>query len=93
MTEARENQSRSGLKIERSLSQVGPGEKVRVVSIAAGGRGLTSRLASMGLMVNSEISVINNGHPGPIVVEVRDCRVVLGRGMADKITVVESSRL
>jgi len=42
----------------------------------------------MGLMVNVEITVVNNGHPGPFVVSVRESKVVLGRGMADKIMVV-----
>jgi Fe2+ transport system protein FeoA len=34
-----------------------------------------------------EITVISNGHPGPFVVSVKGSRMMLGRGMADKIMV------
>jgi len=72
----------------RPLSQVRSGESVRIARIRAECRGLANRLASMGLMVNVEITVVNNGHPGPFVVGVRESKVILGRGMADKIMVV-----
>ena len=70
----------------KSLSKIKSGETVRLVSIEAG-RGLNSRLASMGLLPNVEITIVSNGHPGPFVVKVKQSKVVLGRGMADKITV------
>jgi len=63
------------------------GEKVRLVSINAG-RGLNSRLASMGLLPNVEITVVNNSHPGPFVISVRGSKMMLGRGMAHKIMVL-----
>ena len=72
----------------RPLSSVQSGESVRIARIRAECRGLANRLASMGLMVNVENTVVNNGHPGPFVVSVRESKVVLGRGMADKIMVV-----
>ena len=72
----------------RPLSSVQAGERVRIARIRAECRGLANRLASMGLMVNVEITVVNNGHPGPFVVGVRESKVVLGRGMADKIMVL-----
>ena len=69
-----------------ALSTVQAGETVRLVSVDAG-RGLNSRLASMGLLPNVRIKVVSNGHPGPFVINVRDSRMVLGRGMAHKIMV------
>jgi ferrous iron transport protein A len=69
-----------------TLSKIQSGETVKLVSVEAG-RGLNSRLAAMGLLPNVEITVINNGHPGPFVVSVRGSRMMLGRGMADKIMV------
>ena len=72
----------------RPLSHVRAGESVKIASIRAGCRALTNRLTAMGLTVNVEITVVNNGHPGPFVVNVRDAKVVLGWGMADKIMVV-----
>jgi ferrous iron transport protein A len=51
------------------------------------GRGLNSRLASMGLVASAELKVVSNGHPGPFVLIVKDAKVVLGRGVAQKILV------
>jgi len=74
-------------KQPRPLSTVTAGQKVKLLSINAG-RGLNSRLASMGLLPNVEIIVINNTHPGPFVISVKDSKMMLGRGMAHKIMVI-----
>jgi Fe2+ transport system protein FeoA len=68
------------------LSTIQSGKTVKLVNIEAG-RGLNSRLAAMGLLPNMEITVLNNGHPGPFVISVKGSRIMLGRGMADKIMV------
>jgi Fe2+ transport system protein FeoA len=70
----------------RPLSAVETGEMVRLVRVDAG-RGLNSRLASMGFVPNVEITVVSNGHPGPFVIVVKDVKMVLGRGVAHKIMV------
>jgi ferrous iron transport protein A len=70
----------------RPLSSTKAGEVVRLVQIEAG-RSLRSRLAAMGLVPESEITVVSNGHPGPFILIVKDAKVVLGRGAAQKITV------
>ncbi|MHC4620661.1 MAG: FeoA family protein [Planctomycetota bacterium] len=71
----------------RPLSEIKTGEKVKVATISAG-HGLNSRLASMGILPNVELTVLSNAHPGPFVITVKDTRMVLGRGMADKIMVI-----
>ena len=71
----------------KPLSKVKNGGKVKLVRINAG-QGLNSRLASMGLVSNVEITVVNNGHPGPFVISVKDCKMILGRGVARKIIVL-----
>ncbi len=73
-------------KQTRPLSTARAGESVRVARIDAG-RGLNSRLASLGLVANAELRVVSNGHPGPFVLIVKDAKVVLGRGVAQKILV------
>jgi ferrous iron transport protein A len=70
----------------RPLSTAKTGERVRLVRIDAG-RGLNNRLASMGLVPNAELRVVSNGHPGPFVLIVKEAKVVLGRGVAQKILV------
>ena len=74
-------------KKARPLSKVHAGETVKLVSIKAG-RGLNSRLASMGLVPNVKITVVNNSQPGPFVISVKNSKMMLGRGMAHKIMVL-----
>lgn len=73
-------------KETQPLSMVQSGESVRLVSIEAG-RDLNNRLAAMGLVPNSEFTVVNNSHPGPFIISVKGTRMMLGRGMAHKIIV------
>jgi Fe2+ transport system protein FeoA len=71
----------------RPLSNVRAGETVTIARVEAG-RALNSRLASMGLVANVEITVVNKGQPGPFVISVKDSKMMLGRGVAQKITVL-----
>lgn len=68
------------------LSQTDPGQEV-VLARVSGGRGLLHRLAEMGLTPGAAMRVISRGRPGPIIVEVRGTRLVLGRGMVHRIEV------
>jgi len=60
-----------------------------------GGRGLVRRLSDMGFVPDVEVKVVhshashNPGRGGPLVVEVKDSRMALGRGVAMKIMVQE----
>jgi ferrous iron transport protein A len=71
----------------KPLSMVRAGETVKLARVDAG-QGLNSRLASMGLVPNVEITVVNNGHPGPFVISVKDSKMMLGRGVVRKIMVL-----
>lgn len=68
------------------LTSVAAGRTVRLVAIEAG-RGLQSRLAAMGLVPGVELRVVSNGAWGPFIVAVKESRVMLGRGMSDKVYV------
>ncbi|HUW84508.1 MAG TPA: FeoA family protein [Phycisphaerae bacterium] len=68
------------------LSMVQPGRKVRLVTVQAG-RGLKARLAEMGLVPGVELEVINRNSAGPLIVVVKQSRIMLGRGMAHRIVV------
>ena len=81
---AEERESSAGPHVPLSL--VRAGSRVRLVSVQAG-RGLAKRLADMGFVPGDEIQVVSNGVPGPLVVLVKGSRLVLGRGMAEKILV------
>jgi len=71
----------------RPLSAVKAGETVKLAKIEAG-RGLNSRLASMGLLPNVEITVVRNNYRGPFVISVKGSKMMLGRGIAHKIMVL-----
>lgn len=68
------------------LSLIDSGRKARLHAICAG-RGLTARLASMGLVPGVEVEVISRSTRGPFVVSVKGTRLILGRGMVSRILV------
>lgn len=69
-----------------SLSAVRSGEQVRIQRIR-GGHHFLSRLASLGFTPGARLRVVQNYGRGPIIVNLRDTRVALGRGEAAKIEV------
>jgi len=79
------------LEVERMrmpLIMLPEGAQATVVEVH-GGRGLCRRLAEMGFNVGDRVRMIKNHRPGPVIVEVKDSRVALGRGVTMKIIVEE----
>jgi ferrous iron transport protein A len=72
--------------MEMPLSRVAKGIKVKIIRVE-GGAFFHSKLTSLGLLPGREISVLNEVPGGPIVLEVMDSKIVLGRGMAGRIFV------
>ncbi|MFZ7124755.1 MAG: FeoA family protein [Desulfobacterales bacterium] len=68
------------------LTMASEGSRVRLKSVRAGQK-LESRLAALGLTPGTEVLIVNNGGNGPFIVEVKGSRLILGRGMAQKIVV------
>jgi Fe2+ transport system protein FeoA len=68
------------------LALAGEGQIVTFLAITGGGGGLTHRLAEMGLTPGQSMEVINRG-PGPFIVSVKGTRLVLGRGMVQRMLV------
>lgn len=66
------------------LTMVAPGERVRLLKVCAG-ETLSNRLSAMGLTPGVELTVIQDA--GPLLLGVRDSRLAIGRGMAQKIFV------
>ena len=73
------------------LTAVPPGMKVRVSAIESGSN-LKARLASMGLLPGVEIEVLGQPTKGPMIVSVMGGRLMLGRGMAERIAVRTTTR-
>ncbi len=72
------------------LSDILPGQRVEIVGFDAG-KDLWTRLESMGLFPGSEITVLTNHSHGPILLALGEKRIMLGRGMAERI-IVQSSK-
>ena len=69
-----------------SLSEVPSGKTVRLIDISSG-TGLKKRLAAMGLLPGVEITVVQSSGAGPVIINVRNSRMILGYGMALKMRV------
>lgn len=71
------------------LSELASGEKATFVDLR-GGWGLKGRLTSLGFTPGVPILMVQNYGWGPVIVEVRDTRIALGRHEARRILVQRS---
>ena len=69
-----------------SLDKIPPGTSVVVRKLECG-RELATRLAALGLSIESQVKVLQNRSHGPLLVLVRDTRIALGRSQSLKILV------
>lgn len=69
-----------------SLGRIESGTWVQIERMT-GGHQFLSRLASLGFTPGARLQVLQNYGHGPLIVSVRDARVALGRGEAEKILV------
>lgn len=76
------------MKEKKSISLINLEENQNaiIVSIEAGSRA-TKRLADLGLTPNTLIKLLKKTFFGPLEIEVRGSKLVLGRGIASKIIV------
>lgn len=70
------------------LSEAKAGKTYRLVTFAGGGH-FRERMSAMGLSSGVTFRIITNSSHGPVGVEVRNTKLGIGRGMAEKITVEE----
>ena len=68
------------------LARCASGTPWRLVSVH-GGQGMRARLAEMGLVPGEQVVVVRNRFPGPLILEVKGSRLLLGAGMASRIRV------
>jgi Fe2+ transport system protein FeoA len=68
------------------LTSAAPGEKVELLRVQ-GGRGLATRLATMGLTPGVRFRVESGGRAGPVLIGVGTTRFILGHGMAARMVV------
>jgi len=69
------------------LSKLKEGMKGIVVKVS-GGRGAVKRLYDMGLVPGAKIRIVRNAlFRGPVEIEVKGSRLVIGRGLASRVLV------
>ncbi len=68
------------------LSVAAEGEHVRIRCVDCG-KGVKKRLCELGLFDGTEIEIVKNERSGPMILKVKESKLVLGRGQAEKITV------
>jgi Fe2+ transport system protein FeoA len=73
-------------RLETPLSAIPPGGRVRITNFS-GCRMVRSRLVSLGLNIGREVTIIQNNR-GLIMLGVNGGQVALGRGVSQKILVV-----
>ena len=73
-----------------ALNMLHAGER-GVVTAMDGGQALLCRMTSLGFTPGAEVTVVQNYGRGPLIALVRDARIALGRGEAQKIYVHKRS--
>jgi len=68
------------------LTNLNTGDEGTLINIE-GGRGIKSKLFNLGLTPGIKIKIISKNGWGPIVLKVRDGKIAIGRGMAEKILI------
>jgi len=68
------------------LTLASVGENVRLVDIR-GGQEMRKRLADLGFNQGMTLRIVQMDVNGPVILAVKDSRMVLGRGMAQKVMV------
>lgn len=69
------------------LGDLAPGEVAAIAGFRAG-RGLVGRCLALGFTPGVEVRMVQNVYRGPVIVLVRDTRIALGRGEANRIMVI-----
>ncbi|KPJ64162.1 hypothetical protein AMK68_02195 [candidate division KD3-62 bacterium DG_56] len=71
---------------QTSLALLAAGQ-VAIVRSIQGGWGIVRRLAALGIVPGTPVTVLSNSPFGPMIVEVRGSRLALGRREATRIIV------
>lgn len=70
------------------LNSLTKGER-GIVHHLNGGRMIRDRLLVMGFTTGAEVKIIQNPGFGPVIIYVRDSRIAMGRGEANKVIVTK----
>lgn len=69
-----------------TLAMGNTNEELKIIQVGHEDK-FKKRLSEMGIYKNALIKIIKNDIPGPLIVDIKGSRLVLGRGQAQKIRV------
>lgn len=72
--------------MKTNLNNIKAGCYAEILGIT-GGEGLRDKVLSLGLLPGNTIQVISNRKKGPVIIKINGTRLILGRGMSEKIHV------
>lgn len=72
--------------MKTNLNNIKAGCYAEILGIS-GGEGLRDKVLSLGLLPGNTVQVISKQNRGPVIIKINGTRLVLGRGMAEKIHV------
>lgn len=69
-----------------SLALAIENDELKILQIEHGGK-FKKKLSEMGIYKDTRVTVVKNDIPGPLIIDVKGSRLILGRGQAQKILV------
>ncbi|HPS56580.1 MAG TPA: FeoA family protein [Spirochaetota bacterium] len=72
--------------MKTNLNNINAGCYAEILGIS-GGEGLRDKVLSLGLLPGKTVQVISNRKQGPVIIKVNGTRLIVGRGMSEKIHV------
>lgn len=61
-------------------------EKLKILQVGHGEK-FKKRLSDMGIYKDAQVKIVQNDIPGPLIIDIKGSRLILGRGQAQKILV------
>lgn len=72
--------------MKTNLNSIKAGCYAEILGIS-GGAALRDKVLSLGLLPGKTVQVISNRNKGPVIIKINGTRLILGRGISEKIHV------
>lgn len=72
--------------MKMNLNSINAGCYAEILGIT-GGESLRDKVLSLGLLPGKTVQVISNRKKGPVIIKINGTRLILGKGMSEKIHV------
>lgn len=69
-----------------NLAMCSANEKLKVLQVGHEDK-FKKRLSDLGIYKDAQVEIIRNDIPGPLILDIKGSRLILGRGQAQKIMV------